>query len=246
VADAPTILVVEDEENFIEALTIGLKKEGFRVQVARDGAEALLVFDAVRPDLVLLDLMLPKVSGVDVCRELRSRSKVPIIMVTAKGSEVDTVVGLEVGADDYVTKPYRLRELVARMRAVLRRAAERAPDRVPGSGDDVLASGDLVLDADRHEVSLRGMPLDLPLKEFEVLQLLLERAGRVVTRDQLIDEVWGHDYVGDTKTLDVHIKRLRSRIEADPSSPERILTVRGVGYKIVVPERVDPQVASTS
>ncbi|HYF44932.1 MAG TPA: response regulator transcription factor [Acidimicrobiales bacterium] len=244
-ADAPTILVVEDEENFVEALTIGLKKEGFRVQVARDGAEALLVFDAVRPDLVLLDLMLPKVSGVDVCRELRSRSKVPIIMVTAKGSEVDTVVGLEVGADDYVTKPYRLRELVARMRAVLRRASERPPDRV-GTGDEVLASGDLVLDPDRHEVTLQGLPLDLPLKEFEVLQLLLERAGRVVTRDQLIDEVWGHDYVGDTKTLDVHIKRLRSRIEADPSTPERILTVRGVGYKIVVPERADPQVASTS
>ena len=182
-ADAPTVLVVEDEENFIEALTIGLKKEGFRVQVARDGAEALLVFDAVRPDIVLLDLMLPKVSGVDVCREMRSRSKVPIIMVTAKGSEVDTVVGLEVGADDYVTKPYRLRELVARMRAVLRRAAERAPDRSPGTGDEVLASGDLVLDPERHEVSLRGETLDLPLKEFEVLQLLLERAGRVVTRD---------------------------------------------------------------
>jgi two-component system response regulator RegX3 len=246
VADSPTILVVEDEENFIEALTIGLKKEGFRVQVARDGAEALLVFDAVRPDLVLLDLMLPKVSGVDVCRELRSRSKVPIIMVTAKGSEVDTVVGLEVGADDYVTKPYRLRELVARMRAVLRRTAERHPDRAPGRGDEVLSSGDLVLDPDRHEVSLGGGPLDLPLKEFEVLQLLLERAGRVVTRDQLIDEVWGHDYVGDTKTLDVHIKRLRSRIEADPSAPQRILTVRGVGYKIVVPERTGPQVASTS
>jgi len=246
VADAPTILVVEDEENFIEALTLGLKKEGFRVQVARDGAEALLVFDAVRPDLVLLDLMLPKVSGVDVCRELRSRSKVPIIMVTAKGAEVDTVVGLEVGADDYVTKPYRLRELVARMRAVLRRTAERMPDRVPGTGDEVLASGDLVLDPDRHEVSIRGEALDLPLKEFEVLQLLLERAGRVVTRDQLIDEVWGHDYVGDTKTLDVHIKRLRSRIEVDPSTPQRILTVRGVGYKIVIPERADTPVASTS
>ena len=243
-ADQLTILVVEDEENFIEALTIGLKKEGFRVQVARDGAEALLVFDAVRPDLVLLDLMLPKISGVDVCRELRLRSKVPIIMVTAKGSEVDTVVGLEVGADDYVTKPYRLRELVARMRAVLRRTAERMPDRAPGTGDEVLASGDLFLDADRHEVSIRGEALDLPLKEFEVLQLLLERAGRVVTRDQLIDEVWGHDYVGDTKTLDVHIKRLRSRIERDPSAPERILTVRGVGYKIVAPDHADPQVAS--
>jgi two-component system response regulator RegX3 len=245
VADAPTVLVVEDEENFVEALTLGLKKEGFRVHVARDGAEALLVFDAVRPDLVLLDLMLPKVSGVDVCRELRSRSKVPIIMVTAKGAEVDTVVGLEVGADDYVTKPYRLRELVARMRAVLRRTAERTPDRRPGSGEEVLASGDLVLDPDRHEVTLQGEPLDLPLKEFAVLQLLLERAGRVVTRDRLIDEVWGHDYVGDTKTLDVHIKRLRSRIEADPSAPERIVTVRGVGYKIVAPEPADPQVASS-
>ncbi len=245
-ADQPTVLVVEDEENFIEALTIGLKKEGFRVQVARDGAEALLVFDALRPDLVLLDLMLPKISGVDVCRELRSRSKVPIIMVTAKGSEVDTVVGLEVGADDYVTKPYRLRELVARMRAVLRRTAERLPDRVPGTGEEVLASGDLVLDPDRHEVSLRGEALDLPLKEYEVLQLLLERAGRVVTRDRLIDEVWGHDYVGDTKTLDVHIKRLRSRIEADPSAPERILTVRGVGYKIVVPDGADPRVVSAT
>ncbi len=245
-ADAPTVLVVEDEENFIEALNVGLKKEGFRVHIARDGAEALAVFDLVRPDLVLLDLMLPKVSGVDVCRELRSRSKVPIIMVTAKGSEVDTVVGLEVGADDYVTKPYRLRELVARMRAVLRRAAERPPDRRPGTGDEVLVSGDLVLDADRHEVTISGEPLDLPLKEFEVLQLLLERSGRVVTRDQLIDEVWGHDYVGDTKTLDVHIKRLRSRIEVDPSAPERILTVRGVGYKIVVPDRTGPPVASAS
>jgi two-component system, OmpR family, response regulator RegX3 len=236
VADAPIVLVVEDEENFVEALTVGLKKEGFRVHVARDGAEALACFDIVRPDLVLLDLMLPKVSGVDVCRELRARSRVPIIMVTAKGSEVDTVVGLEVGADDYVTKPYRLRELVARMRAVLRRSAERPPDRGAGGGDDVLAAGDLVLDPERHEVTIRGEPLDLPLKEFEVLQLLLERAGRVVTRDQLIDEVWGHDYVGDTKTLDVHIKRLRSRVEADPSAPERILTVRGVGYKLVVPD----------
>jgi two-component system, OmpR family, response regulator RegX3 len=235
VADAPTVFVVEDEETFIEALTVGLKKEGFRVQVARDGAQALERFDAVRPDIVLLDLMLPKISGVDVCRELRARSRVPIIMVTAKGSEVDTVVGLEVGADDYVTKPYRLRELVARMRAVLRRTADRVPDRASG-GDEVLASGDLVLDPERHEVSVHGQPIDLPLKEFEVLQLLLERAGRVVTRDALIDEVWGHDYVGDTKTLDVHIKRLRSRIEPDPSAPERILTVRGVGYKLVVPD----------
>jgi len=236
VADAPTVLVVEDEETFVEALTVGLKNEGFRVQVAKDGAQALACFDAVRPDIVLLDLMLPRVSGIDVCRELRRRSKVPIIMVTAKGAEVDTVVGLEVGADDYVTKPYRLRELVARMRAVLRRSeAARVVERA-GLGAEPLAAGDLVLDPERHEVRLAGEPLDLPLKEFEVLQLLLERVGRVVTRDQLIDEVWGHDYVGDTKTLDVHIKRLRSRIEADPSRPERILTVRGVGYKVVVPD----------
>ncbi len=227
-ADPPTVLVVEDEESFIEALVVGLKREGFLVKVARDGAEAVAIFDAVRPDLVLLDVMLPRLSGIDVCRQLRSRSRVPIIMVTAKGSEIDTVVGLEVGADDYVTKPYRLRELVARMRAVLRRAPPG--DEVPAGGD-VLEVGDVRLDPERHEVSVRAVPVSLPLKEFELLELLLANAGRVLTRETLIDRVWGPHYVGDTKTLDVHVKRLRSKIEDDPSNPRRITTIRGLGYK---------------
>jgi two-component system response regulator RegX3 len=234
-----TILVVEDEESFVDALLVGLQREGFRVQIARDGEEALLLFDAVQPDLVLLDVMLPKVSGIDVCRELRSRSKVPIIMVTAKGSEIDTVVGLEVGADDYVTKPYRLRELIARIRAVLRRTpVEGAPAAVSG---DVIAVGDVSLDPESHEVFVRGELVSLPLKEFDLLGLLLENAGRVLTRDTLIDRVWGADYVGDTKTLDVHIKRLRGRIETDPANPTRIVTIRGLGYKYDVPRgsRVD-------
>jgi two-component system response regulator RegX3 len=230
VSAAPTtILVVEDEDSFVDALSVGLAREGFRVQVARDGAQALDVFDAVRPDLVLLDVMLPKVSGIDVCRELRSRSKVPIIMVTAKGAEIDTVVGLEVGADDYVTKPYRMRELVARMRAVLRRASN--DEQVVDGGGDVLEVGDVRLDPERHEVRIRGEDVALPLKEFELLALLLEHAGRVLTRDTLIDRIWGHDYVGDTKTLDVHIKRLRAKVESDPSSPVHIVTIRGLGYK---------------
>jgi two-component system response regulator RegX3 len=224
-----TVLVVEDEESFVDALTVGLAREGFRVQVARDGAQALDVFDAVRPDLVLLDVMLPKVSGIDVCREMRKRSKVPIIMVTAKGAEIDTVVGLEVGADDYVTKPYRLRELVARMRAVLRRSPAEVVD--VGSDLEALVVGDVRLDPERHEVSIRGEDVSLPLKEFELLALLLEHAGRVLTRDTLIDRIWGHDYVGDTKTLDVHIKRLRAKVEPDPSNPTRIVTIRGLGYK---------------
>jgi two-component system response regulator RegX3 len=224
-----TILVVEDEDSFVDALSVGLAREGFRVQVARDGAQALDVFDAVRPDLVLLDVMLPKVSGIDVCRELRSRSKVPIIMVTAKGAEIDTVVGLEVGADDYVTKPYRMRELVARMRAVLRRAP--GEEQVVSGGGDVLEVGEVRLDPERHEVRIRGEDVALPLKEFELLALLLEHAGRVLTRDTLIDRIWGHDYVGDTKTLDVHIKRLRAKVESDPSSPVHIVTIRGLGYK---------------
>ena len=229
-----TVLVVEDEESFVDALTAGLKREGFRVQVARDGGQALSVFDAVDPDIVLLDLMLPVVDGIDVCRELRRRSRVPIIMVTAKSSEVDTVVGLEVGADDYVTKPYRLRELIARIRTVLRRAGERAD--LPADAEaETLVVGDVRLDPDRHEVTVRGEPVDLPLKEFAVLEMLLDRAGRVVTRDALIAGVWGHDYVGDTKTLDVHIKRLRAKLAPDPSTPERILTVRGVGYKYAAP-----------
>jgi two-component system response regulator RegX3 len=228
-----TVLVVEDEDSFVEALTIGLKREGFRVQVARDGAEALDVFDAVKPDLVLLDVMLPKVSGIDVCRELRRRSSVPIIMVTAKGSEIDTVVGLEVGADDYVTKPYRLRELVARMRAVLRRrSADIATAALDG---DVLEVGDVALDPERHEVVIRGESVSLPLKEFELLELLLANAGRVLPRDTLIDRVWGTDYVGDTKTLDVHVKRLRATVEVDPATPSRIVTIRGLGYKYEVP-----------
>jgi two-component system response regulator RegX3 len=228
-----TVLVVEDEDSFVEALTVGLKREGFRVTVARDGAEALDLFDAVRPDLVLLDVMLPKVSGIDVCRELRRRSSVPIIMVTAKGSEIDTVVGLEVGADDYVTKPYRLRELVARMRAVLRRRAGEAAARALSG--DALEVGDVALDPERHEVVIRGESVSLPLKEFELLEILLANAGRVLPRDTLIDRVWGTDYVGDTKTLDVHVKRLRAKVEPDPSSPTRIVTIRGLGYKYEAP-----------
>jgi len=233
-APATTVLVVEDEESFVEALTIGLAREGFRVQVARDGAQALDVFDAVRPDLVLLDVMLPKVSGVDVCRELRRRSAVPIIMVTAKGTEIDTVVGLEVGADDYVTKPYRIRELVARMRAVLRRAPVEAVAG-PETAGEALVVGDVSLDPSRHVVEVRGEEVALPLKEFELLSLLLDHAGHVLSRDTLIDRVWGHDYVGDTKTLDVHVKRLRSKVETDPSNPTRITTIRGLGYKYEVP-----------
>ena len=230
---ATTILVVEDEESFVEALTVGLKREGFRVHVARDGAEALALFDVVQPDLVLLDVMLPLISGVDVCREIRTRSKVPIIMVTAKTSEIDTVVGLEVGADDYVSKPYRLRELVARMRAALR----RAPPVPVRSSHGVLEVGDVCLDPERHEVFVRGQPVNLPLKEFELLEILLENAGRVLTRDVLIDRVWGADYVGDTKTLDVHIKRLRAKVEIDPSKPTSIVTIRGLGYKFDTPTR---------
>ena len=225
-----TVLVVEDEDSFVDALTVGLAREGFRVQVARDGAAALDLFDVVRPDLVLLDVMLPKVSGIDVCRELRSRSKVPIIMVTAKGAEIDTVVGLEVGADDYVTKPYRLRELVARMRAVLRRAPAVGDGPIEPSAE-ALVVGDVALDPGRHEVVIRGEAVNLPLKEFELLALLLEHAGRVLTRDTLIDRIWGHDYVGDTKTLDVHIKRLRAKVEPDPANPVLITTIRGLGYK---------------
>jgi two-component system response regulator RegX3 len=224
----PTVLVVEDEEAFIEALQVGLRREGFLVEVARDGAEALDRFDLVNPDLVLLDVMLPSVSGIDVCRELRKRSTVPIIMVTAKTSEIDTVVGLEVGADDYVTKPYRLRELVARMRAVMRRRP--ALDELEESLDTIVVD-DLAVDTESHEVRLRGDIIGLPLKEFELLTLLVENAGRVLTRATLIDRVWGSDYVGDTKTLDVHVKRLRSKIEDDPSAPQRIVTIRGLGYK---------------
>ncbi|MFM8826198.1 MAG: response regulator [Actinomycetota bacterium] len=224
----PTVLVVEDEESFIEALKVGLKREGFRVEVARDGVQALEMFDLVQPDVILLDVMLPKISGIDVCRQLRKKTLTPIIMVTAKGAEIDTVVGLEVGADDYVTKPYRLRELVARMRAVLRRVPTERGGELSSSS---LSVGDVALDPDQHEVVIRGETMTLPLKEFELLHLLLANAGRVLPRETLIDRVWGTDYVGDTKTLDVHIKRLRSKIEDDPSSPVRIVTIRGLGYK---------------
>jgi len=228
-----TILLVEDEEAFIEALTVGLRREGFVVETARDGAEALDRFDDIDPDLVLLDVMLPTVSGIDVCRELRKRTDVPIIMVTAKAAEIDTVVGLEVGADDYVTKPYRLRELVARMRAVLRRRGRDGD--VAGEGNEVLRIDGIELDTDSHEVRVRDEIVNLPLKEFELLALLMENAGRVLQRSTLIDRVWGSDYVGDTKTLDVHVKRLRSKIEDDPSNPTRIVTIRGLGYKYAPP-----------
>jgi two-component system response regulator RegX3 len=230
------VLVVEDEESFADALTVGLEREGFRVTHVPDGARALQTFQAGEFDLVLLDLMLPGLSGLDVCREIRSTSDVPIIMVTAKGEEVDTVVGLEVGADDYVSKPYRLRELVARMRAVLRRAELReVPADVLTRREGPLRVGDVSLDPERHEVTVRGDPVDLPLKEFELLELLLAHAGRVLTRDTLIDRVWGIDYVGDTKTLDVHVKRLRGKIEDDPHRPTRLVTIRGLGYKYELP-----------
>jgi two-component system response regulator RegX3 len=224
----PTLLVVEDEESFVEALTLGLTREGFGVRVARDGEEALTLFETVRPDVVLLDLMLPKLSGIDVCREIRGRSTTPIIMVTARDSEVDAVVGLEVGADDYVTKPYRLRELVARIRAILRRAT--GPDALLDH-DEALEVGDVSLDPARHEVQVRGVEVSLPLREFELLELLLQNAGRVLPRETLIDRIWGTDYFGDTKTLDVHIKRLRAKVEENPRQPTRITTIRGVGYR---------------
>jgi two-component system response regulator RegX3 len=198
------------------------------VAVARDGFEALEQFDAVKPDLVLLDVMLPRLSGIDVCRQLRKRTQVPIIMVTAKSEEIDTVVGLEVGADDYVTKPYRLRELVARMRAVLRRAPG---DQAGELGPAAVTVGEVSLDPDEHVVTVDGERVSLPLKEFELLHVLLANAGRVLPRETLIDRVWGSDYVGDTKTLDVHVKRLRSKLEPDPAHPSRIVTIRGLGYK---------------
>jgi two-component system, OmpR family, response regulator RegX3 len=228
-AESPVILVVDDEQSYRDALRVALEREGFRVEVAVDGPDAIERFDAARPALVLLDVMLPRISGVDVCRELRARSQVPIIMVTARNAEIDAVVGLEVGADDYVTKPFRLRELVARVRAALRRGRPEDPN--SEEQRDVLEIGDVRLDAARHEVEVRGERVALPLKEFELLELLLANAGRVLTRDVLIDRVWGPNYYGDTKTLDVHVKRLRAKVEEDPAHPARILTVRGVGYR---------------
>jgi two-component system response regulator RegX3 len=223
------VLVVEDEESFSDALSYMLRREGYEVEIAPTGTEALTAFDRSGADLVLLDLMLPGLSGTEVCRELRSRSHVPIIMVTARDSEVDKVVGLELGADDYVTKPFSSRELVARIRAVLRRGVET---------DELMTStveaGPVRMDVERHVVSVDGGQISMPLKEFDLLELLLRNAGRVLTRGQLIDRVWGADYVGDTKTLDVHVKRLRSKIEPDPANPKYLVTVRGLGYKFEV------------
>jgi two-component system response regulator RegX3 len=227
-ADPPLILVVDDEQSYRDALSVALQREGFLVVTAADGVEALQRFDTARPALVLLDVMLPKISGIDICREIRSRSRVPIIMVTARNSEIDAVVGLEIGADDYVSKPFRLRELVARVRAALRRVPV---DDADGDRPEVVEVGEIRLDTGRHEVFVRGEAVALPLKEFELLEILLTNAGRVLTRDVLIDRVWGPNYFGDTKTLDVHVKRLRSKVEDDPANPERIITVRGVGYR---------------
>ena len=224
------MLVVDDEPSYREGLQVALGAEGFRVDVAADGEEALAMFEALEPEIVLLDVMLPRMSGIDVCRRIRSVADTPVIMVSARREEIDTVVGLEVGADDYVAKPYRVRELVARMRTVMRRSVTR-PAAAAADGPATLCIGDVTLDRDRHEVTIGGQLERLPLKEFEVLALLMENAGFVVTRQTLIDRVWGFDYVGNTKTLDVHVKRLRSRIEQDPANPERIVTIRGLGYK---------------
>jgi len=222
------VLVVEDEASFSEALEFLLGKEGFSVMTAATGNEALRKFEQGGIDLILLDLMIPEVSGTEVCRQIRAKSKVPIIMLTAKDSEVDKVVGLEIGADDYVTKPYSSRELIARIRAVLRRNSDDGMSVDPGT----LSVHGIRMDIDRHQVSMNGIPLSLPLKEFELLEFLMRNAGRVLTRMQLIDRVWGSDYVGDTKTLDVHVKRLRAKIESDPANPKIIQTVRGLGYKV--------------
>jgi two-component system response regulator RegX3 len=224
------VLVVEDEDSISEPLAYMLRKEGFEVTVASDGLAGLSSFDRDGADLVLLDLMLPGLSGTEVCRELRSRpvnGNVPVIMLTARDSEVDKVVGLELGADDYVTKPFSHRELVARIRAVLRRQGATTAEE-----GAALEAGPVRMDVDRHLVTVQGQPVQLPLKEFDLLELLLRNVGRVLTRGQLIDRVWGSDYVGDTKTLDVHVKRLRAKIEPDPAAPQHLLTVRGLGYKL--------------
>ena len=220
------VLVIEDEESFRDALQFMLSREGFDVVLAADGSEGMKQFDAKNPDLVLLDLMLPGFSGTEVCRQLRSRSAVPIIMLTAKDTEVDKVVGLELGADDYVTKPYSKAELVARIRAVLRRQGDNTE-----SDQGVITAGPVRIDVERHQVNINDDLISLPLKEFELLEFLVRNSGRVLTRAQLIDRVWGSDYFGDTKTLDVHVKRLRAKIETDPANPVYIQTIRGLGYK---------------
>ncbi|MDQ3886508.1 MAG: response regulator transcription factor [Actinomycetota bacterium] len=223
------VLIVEDEESFADPLAFLLRKEGFTTAIATTGQQALEEFDHNGADIVLLDLMLPGMSGTDVCKQLRARSAVPVIMVTARDSEIDKVVGLELGADDYVTKPYSARELIARIRAVLRRGGDETEAALGDSA--VLAAGPVRMDVERHTVTVRGEEIPLPLKEFDLLEYLLRNVGRVLTRGQLIDRVWGADYVGDTKTLDVHVKRLRAKIEPDPSAPQYLLTVRGLGYK---------------
>jgi two-component system response regulator RegX3 len=219
------IMVVEDEESFSDALSFMLRKEGFAVSVATTGPEAIAQFEREPSDLVLLDLMLPGMSGTDVCRTIRAKSRVPIIMVTAKDSEIDKVLGLELGADDYVTKPFSSRELVARIRAVLRRNVDDFED------SPVVEAGPVRIDPERHQVLVAGQVVSMPLKEFDLLEYLVRNAGRVLTRGQLIDRIWGSDYVGDTKTLDVHVKRLRAKVETDPANPVHLLTVRGLGYK---------------
>lgn len=225
-----TVLVVEDEASLREPLAFLLEKEGYTVHTAADGPSAVAAFDREAPDLVLLDLMLPGMSGIDVCRDIRSRSSVPIIMLTAKDGEVDKVVGLEIGADDYITKPYSTRELMARMKAVLRRGS--AP--TTNTSSTVLEAGPVRLDPERHTVIVNGVAVPMPLKEFELLEYLLENANRVLTRGQIIDRVWGANYFGDTKTLDVHVKRIRAKIEPDAANPRFVVTVRGLGYKFEV------------
>jgi two-component system, OmpR family, response regulator RegX3 len=223
------VLIVEDEMSLADPLAFLLRKEGFDATIVTDGTSALPEFERVAPDIVLLDVMLPGVSGIEVCKSIRQRSSVPVIMVTARDSEIDKVVGLELGADDYVTKPYSARELIARIRAVLRRGGVEGDTTEYDSG--LIEAGPVAMDVERHTVTASGSPITLPLKEFDLLEYLLRNSGRVLTRGQLIDRVWGADYVGDTKTLDVHVKRLRSKIESDPGNPKHLVTVRGLGYK---------------
>ncbi|MDA8290870.1 MAG: response regulator transcription factor [Actinomycetota bacterium] len=237
-ASWPRVLVVEDDESHVIALTVGLEREGLAVTAVRDGRDAVAVAERLRPDVILLDLMLPGVSGIDICRELRSRGDdTPIIVVSAKGEELDVVVGIEVGADDYVPKPYRMRELVARIGALLRRrrahdaAGALSPGEVRHAHPDALRVGDVTLDDARHEVTVRGEPVELPLREFQLLRELLASAGRVVTRDALLERVWGIDYEGDPRIVATLVGRLRARVEEDPEEPTRILTIRGVGYR---------------
>ncbi len=223
--------MVDDEPTYRDALAFNLRRDGYQVAVAADGVAAVAAFETESPDLILLDLMLPGLSGIEVCKRVRATSNVPIIMVTAKDDEVDKVVGLEVGADDYLTKPYSYRELVARIRAVLRRTSPT--DKVEAEPPAFLEVGDLTLDSDAHVVTVGGTPVQMPLREFELLEMFMENPGRVLTRAQILDRIWGLDYIGDTKTLDVHVKRIRAKIEEDPAHPQVLITVRGLGYKLV-------------